>query len=291
MTVYALAHPDGRFLYFLPAPEGQHRRTPVSITADGQPMTRLREKNNAGWWVTDHQAEQIVATYQPPAKLTSYELRDMDALSARYPAKLTVDEWDAHPDNSDHLYSLYRCVTQDQPAIEHVYDGPYMVLEGREPPGPGELPWKAQLPYELAERPEYLHLFPGYIPGLRAHLHELIKKMPRVEHCFDGYQNVPGLHITLAVPYDPPATAWVSNYGARGQELKSGRTIQQRARRTLLLPVAPNVAADNYAQALEAWEQQVAYWVGQVEAASVTACGHCHGSGQVPTGTEKYSKK
>ncbi|MGW2740540.1 hypothetical protein ACWC4D_40905 [Streptomyces sp. NPDC001288] len=287
MTVYALKHPDGRWLYHLPKPDTFPNIRDITLNADGQPM----EKLHGDWWATDGEANRLTITGQPSPKTVGYQLRDPSAESVRYPATLTVEEWQERRDHeSDTLWTLYTNVTEDQPLLEHVYDGPVMVLEGREPPGPDELQWIAEMPRMLASRPEYLHLFPGQIPGLRKHLHEVIKAMPAVEHCFDGYNGYTGLHVVVKADFDKPVTRWQANLSRRtSKPLKTGRTVPVRVTRNLNLPVPVAVVSDNYEQALAAWDEQVEFWLSVVRDATVRACSACNGTGHVEHGSEKYS--
>ena len=292
MTVYALKHPDGRWLYHLPTPEAfgtpgfaSHAQV-TGMYADGQPMTKL----HSDWWATDHEATRLTATAQPAAKTVGYRLTDPNAESVRYPATLTVEEWNERRD-SETLWELYTNIHEEQEPLKHVYGGPIMVLEGREPPRPDEPQWIANLPQALTGRPEYRHLFPGRIPGLRKHLHQTIKDMPGIRHCFDGYDNYFGLHVVINVPFDQPQARWVADIGRRGQKLKSGRNVPVMATRTLNLPVPADVSAPTYAEALRTWDQQVEFWLSVVNDATVTACSACGGTGHVPHGSEKFNAR
>lgn len=295
MTVYALKHPDGRWLYHLPTPDAfgtpgfGSRATVTGVYADGQPM----EKLHGNWWATDHEATRLTATAQPSPKTTGYRLTDPSAESVRYPANLTVEEWKERADREgETLWTLYTNVLEDQPALEHVYDGPVMVLEGREPPGPDERQWIAQLPHALTERPEYTHLFPGRIPGLRKHLHNVIKGMPGIRHCFDGYDGFTGLHVVVEVDFDKPQTRWVADISRRtSKPLKTGRHVRETVTRPLNLPVPADVHADTYEAALAAWNEQVEFWLGVVREAGVKACSACRGTGHVQDGSEKYNAR
>jgi hypothetical protein len=165
-----------------------------------------------------------------------------------------------------------------------------MVLEGREPPGPDEPQWVAQLPHAVAERPEYKHLFPGHIPGLSDHLMAAFKAMPYVDFVGANFQGRPGIHVSLKVPYDEPRTEWRANKGRNGKPLKSGYHVQVTVNRRITLPIPSRVAGDTYEQALAEWHQQIEYWTGVVTEASVAACSHCDGKGFVAHGSEKYSQ-
>ncbi|MFE9812348.1 hypothetical protein [Streptomyces sp. NPDC005548] len=287
MTVYALRHPDGRYLYHLPTPDEFRYTQHTGAFADGQAMQAL----SSGWWAADREATQITATALPQAKTTGYKLRTPDVESVRYPATLTPDAWEYRTEDEDNLWELYTSVKEEQPpAIEYVYDGPIQVLDGREPPRADEPQWVASLPHVLASRPEYLHLFPGHIPGLTTHLMKVFEAMPRVQHVFVNFQNRPGVYVSVRVPYDEPQTTWRADIGRKGQKLKSGRTVPVMVSRSVTLPISDRVAADTYVEALALWEQQVAYWTGVVEEATVAACSHCDGKGYVPHGSEQYSR-
>lgn len=286
MTVYALRHPDGRWLYHLPKPDTFPNIRDIGLAADGQPMTQL----NGDWWATDHEATRLTISGQPSPKTTGYRLADPNAESVRYPATLTVDEWNERREHDENMWQLYTNVTEDQPRLEHVFKGPVVVLEGREPPTPDEPQWVAQLPHALTERPEYKHLFPGHIPGLDDHLMAVFKGMPYVDFVGINFQNRPGVHVSLKLPFDEPRTAWRSNTGRRGQPLKSGYHVQVTVNRRLTLPIPSRVPGDTYEQALASWQQQIEYWTGAVKEASVAACSHCNGNGFVADGSNKYSE-
>lgn len=294
MTVYALRHPDGRWLYHLPTPDafgtpgfGSHARV-TGVYADGQPMDKL----HGDWWATTREATRLTTTAQPHAKTTGYRLTDPNAESVRYPATLTVEEWKERSDvEGDTLWTLYTNVHEEQPALEHIYDGPVMVLEGRQPPAPDEPQWIAQLPHALTERPEYKHLFPGRITGLRDHVAKVIENLPKVKHCFNGYQGHTGLHVVIRVPYDVPRSEFRRDTSRRtGKPLKTGRKVPVLVERRLNLPVPTDVHADTYEHALAMWDEQVTFWVQAVEVASVAACSHCDGTGHVPHGAEQYTR-
>lgn len=287
MTVYALHHPDGRWLYHLPKPDTFPNIRDISLTADGQPMTKL----SRDWWAADREATRLTISGQPSPKTTGYRLTDPTAESVRYPATLSLEEWEERRDREgDTLWTLYTNVTEDQPRLEHVFEGPVVVLEGREPPAPDEPQWVANLPHALTERREYMHLFPGHIPGLDDHLMAAFKNMPYVDFVSSNFQGRPGVHVSLKVPYDEPRTEWRANTGRNGKPLKSGYHVQVTVNWRITLPIPSRVPGGNYEQALAGWHEQVKYWTGVVAEASVAACSHCDGKGFVADGSEKYSE-
>lgn len=287
MTVYALKHPDGRYLYHLPKPDALRGEPIASMLADGQPMSELPR----GWWAAPGEASELKALTKPRQEVIVYKLGDPNAESIRYPATMSVQDHSDRRQDDESLWDLYTPTFQDLAPLEHVYEGPVMVLEGREPPGPDEPQWVAQLPHALTERPEYQHLFPGHIAGLVDHMKKIFEAMPRARYVLLNFQNRPGVYVDLRVPYDEPRTEWRADTSYRtGKKLKSGRTVPVLVSRSLTLPIADRVAADTYEEALALWDQQVAHWTSVVEEASAAACSHCDGKGYVPHGAEKYTQ-
>lgn len=295
-TSYALRHPDGRWLYHLPASTdydvtgvlAEHPGTPPG----GRAMTRISERSP--WWATDAEATRIILVKRQRALITGYAINDADAASVRYPAELTAEDWDTRRNQAteaerERLWSLYTSVTVPQDAIEQYIDGPFPVLEGAEPPAAGGPAWTVNLLDSITQRPEYQHLFPGYLTGLRKHVVALIKRMPRVQHCFDGFQDSTAVYVDLNLRYEKPETLWVPNTGRNGKRLKSGQRVERTVSRTLHLPVSDIVAGPNHAAALAEWDRQVSFWTQTVTDATVTACNHCQGTGHVPSGSEQYT--
>ncbi|MER6253668.1 hypothetical protein ABT224_20160 [Streptomyces sp. NPDC001584] len=290
---YALHLPDGRWAYYLPEPErAPGRRT--GLFADGTPLKRLEQlvDPKGNWYATDRHAERITATYQPTPKTLHYKLTDSTALSQRYPAKLSVEEWNERSDSAEEYWNLYTPVTEDLPSVEFVYDGPYMPLVGREAPHYGTEPrWRAELPHELTQYPEYRHLFPGHIPGLKDAVAARIKKTVRVQYCFVDHQGVSGVYVSFKVPFDDRRTRFVPDTGRNGQPKKSGRTVRVFVDRRLQLPVPSAVYGPNFETALADWKAQIDFWTAQVTEASVAACSACDGTGHVPHGALDYQAK
>ncbi|HEY5834931.1 hypothetical protein [Streptomyces sp.] len=286
---YAIRHPDGRWLYHLPRTDPH---TTIAILADGQPLTQI---GTTHWWATDHEATRITTVTKTSPKTTKYVLEDPDTASVKYPAELTVEQWQERRQlnggtTPERLWELYRSITVEQPPTETHIDGTFTVLEGGEPPAPGGPTWTVNLLDSITQRPEYQHLFPGRLHGLREHIIALIKRMPRVTHCFDGFQDSTAVYVDLRVPYEQPETRFVRDISHRtGKTLKTGRNRPVTVSRTLHLPIPTTVTGDNYAAALAEWDRQVAFWTQAVADANVAACNHCRGTGHVPTGAEQYT--
>ena len=275
---YVLHH-DGTWMYYV-ARVGdrpvQATWRGVALFADGQPMTSLRD----GWWATDHEAGEITAEIDRADEITGYRLADPDAESARYPAALTVEEFRAQADHDpDLLHSLYEAAREPREPLREVIDGPWLALEG-EPPGDDPRDWRADLAHELTQRPEFRHLFPGYLTGFREHMKEALQR--RARYVFDR----PGgqLEVIVHLPYEPPVTRQVPEIGRNGRELKRKRTVREEASRTLLLHIPDRVPGVNRAAAEAEWDRLEAEFLTAVDSLKVVACGHCRGTGVVVAG-------
>jgi hypothetical protein len=228
-----------------------------SCTATGGPPTTRRPASSA--------------TAQPRPKTVGYRLTDPSAESARFPATLTVEEWSERGDREgDTLWGLYTNVHEDLPALEHVYDGPVMVLEGREPP----VPRRAAVDRRTPARPHGAARVPAPVP--RPHPRPARPPLPTssrpcrgIRHCFDGYHGYAGLHVVL----ERARSTSRRRAGSRrpfsrrtGKPLKTGRTVRETRRLDAWnLPVPGRRAFADYLRGRHwpQWEEQVAFWTCQ----------------------------
>lgn len=293
--IFSIRPPEGPALYAISNADNGHAFTPVreaevhGSLADGTRVT-LEPTQRPGWYtaVPGLAAVEIVTPHVPTT--VRWVLRDPATVSARFPQELSPEEYRNSDEEEELLYSLYRAETEPTPATVTRVDGPFQTLEGREPPGPDEPDWTANLPDLIRGRQEYAHLYPGHISGLRDHVHKLIKAMPHVSFAATNYDGYRGISVAVSVPYAPDITRWRANVGSRGQTLRTGRTVSETHVRHLRLPVPDRVTGDNYADALAQWDQAVEFWTALVRDASVTACGHCKGTGVVEDGAVSYEK-
>lgn len=292
LKVYGLSHPDGRWFYRLPnlPRDFAWDKTVKAIEADGAPMAQHESKK--GWWITDHKAERIAIVFSKRPRTARWELVDETAQSVRYPAELSPQEFQDHPDYDSHdevLYRLYRSVNEVQPDETYTYEGPYIVLEGREPPGPDEPAWHPDVLNDLSNTWEYQHLFPGRITGMRDILMNRFKDMPHVEHVFANFQHKPGVYVSMRLPYEEPVTEWKPDRSRRtGKPLKTGKRVPVRVARSMRLPIQDAVHGDNYAHALAQWNELLEYWTGQVRDAAALACNHCGGEGFIVPAAQQH---
>lgn len=298
-NVVCIAHPDGRFLYHVSDSEGRVVKSTPRVLVFGQLADGTSGTMDAlprdGWYASRLRLHSITISVANPNTTVRWELEDTDAESVRFPRTLTPEEFSAHPSNgdSDLLYEMYRRVTEEADPTVTTYEGPFPVMEGGEAPDLTAHPsrWVTDLPHALAGHPEYGHLYPGRLHGLKHYLHQVIGAMPGVQFCFKDRDGRRGLNVTVQVPYDPPRSRRVRNTGARGQELRTFRDVPEYKRREVDLPVPEWVTGENYEDARAKWDEAVEHWTGIIRDLGVTACGHCGGTGHADTGVTKYERK
>ncbi|MFV2172396.1 hypothetical protein ACFHW2_11560 [Actinomadura sp. LOL_016] len=278
---YALHH-DGTWMYYLGGnPDVGYLGKDIVPAADGRPMTRLQQRD---WWATDHEAATITITQPQSPTTTGFVLRNPADETQRFPARLTLDEYNRHSASVDVLDDLYKSVVEDRPDEVTTLHGPWLRLDGTPPPDDGRT-WVASLPNALRNRPEYQHLFPGYLSGLRAHIGDLAKKHPRVAHAFVHEQGKVDVH--LDIPFDQPLTEYRPARNLDGSVSKSrrGKTVTRTVRRTITLSVPDRVRGENRAAAVAEWDRLTAQYQAELDAVDVVACSACEGHGYIPTAT------
>ena len=288
-------HDDGTWFYYLTEPRARYAPPGIEVLADDEPMHACELD---GWWRATHEATAISVVRPQPDRTTGYRLADPDAVSARYPASLTVDEYterrNASEAEGEVLYRMYERDTEPMPPTVEEISGPWLRLDGTPPAQDGRT-WTAKLPAELSYRPEYLHLFPGYMPGFRDHMSELLKRQPHVQYVFDWKSGgqVYGLQVTLQIPFDQPVREQrpaLNRNGTRSRSRKP-RTVAVTATRRLDLPVPFRIDAPNRAAAVAEWNRLEADLLAVVADASVVACHACRGHGYVIDGSTNYERK
>lgn len=237
----------------------------------------LASAGRSRWFVGSFLAEQIVRLTPGGSKAVGWELVDPSAVSERFPLTLTHEEWTARRGDEDDAappeVALYRAITEAQPDQETTFEGPWVRGDGEPAPADGRV-WTAQLPYELINHPELLHLFPGELSGFRDALAARLKRIPTV----DVY-TTSGFEVYAKVPYDPPHHTW------QGTK-RRGHQVEQRLTRSQKFYPSYKIGGVNRAAAVVAWDAEIAKFVAVVtEMATVRVCGTCSGTGVGPHGS------
>ncbi|MEU6713013.1 hypothetical protein ABZ897_16145 [Nonomuraea sp. NPDC046802] len=278
---------DGISMYYLASVTSNYswRADAAAAYANGEPMTKL---NIAGWWGTTTPGPHEIVVHIPNTDDTvRWDLKDLEAESARFPRTLTPEQFQQRSQDSDVWYAMYTAIREPADPTIIPVDGPWTVLQDAPlPPQDKTLPpWTASLPTSLRHRPEYHHLFPGHLVGLRDHLTEVIKGLPYVYACYNQDRV---LKVFMRVPLNKPEQKWVTPFTLDKRRRPKPELREVTVERHLHLPAPDHVQGDSRADALTNWDQQVEHWVGIVRDASVKACSTCHGLGHVLDGAEEY---
>ncbi|GAA4209535.1 hypothetical protein GCM10022252_76200 [Streptosporangium oxazolinicum] len=288
---YVLVQGDTHMYYLPETGTSRHARSKRKVYAPGDiPMTEL---NKPGWWASTGPAPEITIHIPQWDRTTSYTLRDPATASEKFPPTLTPEEFETAAagslDTETIHYNLYKPVTEPvADVITTISTTGWPVLTDAVPDVFGERPWHASLPSVLTQRPEYLHLFPGYLDGLRDHLKNVIKALPGVQYCYVKDNH---LDVTIQVPLDLPRTQWVTPPNQYGPSRRKPKPVERPVlvTRHLRLPVPDRVPGPNQEAAIHAWDRAVAHWVAVVTDAKAAACHHCDGTGHVPLGSTEYT--
>lgn len=270
---YALAA-DGGWWYFLDGTANYGRwKDPEGIRVVGPNDDPLTPGERPGWWFATDRLTFVtmLSTGSPPLIRADRKEGTEALLGSVLPPTLTPEEWktmrevglDDEVSATALLYrSSYVPVYGERPIIRTEVDLSDCVELAGTPPGafPVGSTWHSKLPFELRERGEYLHLFPGYLTGLRAVVAGRLSQLPYVSS------------------YDQSDfTVFAPVKGQTCEMVKAG----------YLKPPPHRIDAENLAAAAAEWERLLAGYVEKVEAATRRGtCPTCRGTGDVAGATE-----
>ncbi len=271
---YALAA-DGGWWYFLDGTVHYGRwKDPEGVKVVSPADEPLTPGERSGWWFAagDRLASVVLlSTGSPPLLRADRKEGTELLLDSVLPPTLTPEEWaekrevgmDDEVSASALLYrSAYVPVYGERPVIRTEIDlSDCLVLDGR-PAGaiPAGATWHSQLPYELRERNEYLHLFPGYLTGLREVVAKRLSQLPYVS----SYNQS---DFTVFAPVK----------GQTCEMVKAG----------YMKPPPHRIDGDNLDAAATEWNRLLTSYVEKVEAATRRGtCPTCKGTGDVAGATE-----
>jgi hypothetical protein len=259
----------GEHYYLLP-PAGYG----ATWIGDGQPLTRVRGE----WWKTSGRLVTLTAQHADKTTTTGYEIEDPSAVSERFPATLTVAKYEDRTDDEDDYTtaperSLYRPITRTEPGKAIMVDLSGTVeLDGEPAPDDGRT-WVAQLPYELSNHCELLHMFPGHLRGFPGALRSALDAIPGVSAYDNGE-----FTVYIRRHYSPAVVRMVKD----SSRPRSKKLVEQERHDTGTYVLSPPnlIYGKNRAAAVAEWDRLMGKYVATVsEAAMSTPCGHCHGTG------------
>jgi hypothetical protein len=280
--VYALADPENGFWVYARS-YGDY-----VLHVDGV-AARPRETPGAqtDWWWTPGEPRDLKLIGPPTKETVSFTLPE--GVTTPLGSPITVEQrralFDDEGDPVQPWARLYEAVREDRDPQVTELPAPVMLLPGAPPPQGDGRRWVADLPWEVREHPEYLHLFPGHIPGFKQALYEHLggrgfggRSQVAGVDCYDD-RETRALKIARTASYAPALTTTRKKRGGRGKE-----TVPRTVTRTLLLLVPDSVKGANRADATARWDALWAKALELVEASNVQACGHCEGRGWLSDG-------
>jgi hypothetical protein len=254
------------------------------------------------WLVADTPVRVVTASWLPPTRpgpwrkttdppLDPYARPAWDAAPEVPPAE-EVEHHDTHLVETCLRCELFR-VLHDRPRVQSppetrtVDFTSWVPLPGAPDPDPDKQ-WVLNDSSAVAVYGAHTaHLWPGYLPGFRDRVYELLQADPRVQYVFDAKNHrdqTPGsLQTTVPIRWDTPKTSIRSRTGARGQKLRGREEIPQpiahSARTTLVVPTG--VSGATKAEALARWDSEIARYVGLLVPVDVVTCNRCDGHGHL----------
>lgn len=254
----------GWFIYLGDALRYQPERH--TVTAAWADATTIAGYSDNGWWFVpsggwDTPPVAIQWQHEPTTEVVGYTLgADFTHLeSERYPLRLTPDEYSAKAGDYDEpldpsIRAMYETVTAPKEHELHERRD-FLILDG-EPPPRDDRVWQAKLPYELAHRVEYLHLFPGRLLGFTDAVKARLEALSDLK--IDFYTHGSSPSIFVRVP------------GGSGCVYHSD---------SYRVPAA--IDGENRADATEKWDRKLAEVEADVRA-KCEVCEHCQGTGLPP---------
>ena len=259
--IYVLADPNGGYWYLMRGAWVTDSRTPPRMNEVDGP--ELIAGTSQFWWWSAEKVERLVRPVAPRTVILDWKLKDGIPPSDLYPETLGSLPEDDDYDTDARYLALYERRTETEEREPEVVDAPMVELVGAPPlnADQGGLTWRAQLPFELSQRTEYLHLFPGVKGALAAALNARpgVKAYDRSDWTVYVERRKPGVD---------------SSPKARKLGLKRADIMTL----TLKHPAPPsNIAAATKAEALAKYDLLLAEWEQHID--NAVPCQTCNGTG------------
>lgn len=245
-----------------------------TLYVDDQEAQIAPDAVRSRWYVTDHRPEQMELRHAPLSRAVAYRLPEGTQIEG-LARELSADEFkEQFPRDEDYDYidaraKLYEAVTESYVPDPKPVETPVLVLEGRPPDRDDTRVWVANLPYELRHRPEYLHLFPGYLVGFEEAFLAALERVPGVSSAHGSRAGEP-VKVFYNLRYWPKPH--------RGRTLNGKRKDFQSVMKSLDLRPPRRIEGANRAEAEAKWTAEMERWLSEVrEATTGCVCETCGG--------------
>lgn len=252
---------QGADWFFNPTPK---RGSSGVLIGDGKPM----ESERGNWWKTDASPD-VIEWETTFSVATGYQLREGIEPSTQFGPTMTVEDWTALSEDAPER-ALYEAI-REQRTRREVDDSARVQLEGSPAPDDG-LSWVAELPFEIRNHTEFLHLFPGRLFGFPEALAEQLSALPGVS----AYPKTPfSCYARIPDPRPPKSRRKADRRGVLTVEVKFSR------------PVPQVIAGDDRASATDVWNKTLLEFIAEIDTVGAVLCEHCEGSGYIQRGTKR----
>lgn len=255
----------------------------------------LEEGLIRGWWQIpshvgfDPERARIECAVPPRQRTVSYR-RAIEAPG--YPETLTVEQFierssDESPDYDRRFPALYEPVQEEVASEPEVMAGPWLVLDGAPPPDDPRV-WTCKLPFALANRPEYRHLFPGHLEGFREVAAAALGAMANVRVLGVSSHGPLSVYIEVSVPrptrlewdkgFDPSSYSTVRDRQKARLKFDAPKTVVSHH---LEVPVPSRIEGADRADATRAWDDTLLALIEAIDALRAQPCPTCKGHGWI----------
>jgi hypothetical protein len=254
-------------------------RSDVITTIASDQHGRITVDTDRKLIVADHKLTTVTWTGRPVSRTLGYELADPAAVSEKFPASITPDEFRALAEEDEDLaWRLYRRVAEDRPGEQHAADFTHhQVLANGGLDEHTQYRWYNGVGHELFA--PFEHLRPGQLHGVWDYVAEVLRPLPHVKTV---YTNGTEIAVYLSLPWDEPQTWWRDRYGVNGKKLRGQeKVVSTHVDKRLELRLPRAIFADSKAAAVAKLDRLIADTVEAVRGMNVTACSTCKGHGYI----------
>lgn len=289
MTRYRLTIANGVTIYPIAGLE-RHWTDPIDDQGRPCPMDRKSYGDEPALVQVEGLTETLTFHREIPGPILDYELGDLDLVSVRYPAQLSVEQWkelDSAGDENAYRYRARRGVGTVEQHVVSVADlRPW-------PIAPDEIPDRPDLPESagswtpgrawalLFGIPTHDHIVPGYLSGFHKAARAAIDAHPNRARSWLGSEirierDIAG-NVEFAFTHEDGLEQSVGK-GRRKTKRPAFKSVRVNVR------IGPDlVGGATLADAIVAWHARLAEVLEQLPDPAVI-CSHCRGAGFIRKG-------
>lgn len=230
--------------------------------------------------------DEILFEQPRQGPVLDYELTDLDLVSVRYPAQLTVDQWNALDADEDENRYKYRARRAEAAPVLHRIDvtgyqpWPLELDEVTERPrAPIGATWSPASAWaQLFGLPSHDHLVPGFLTGFHQAAAAMLQNHPNIDR---GWLSEPRVEKRARGAVVKASYVFAHEDGLSHQVKAGRRKTARPARETVRVEIELGIDAvggPTMLDAITAWKERMAAVAAQVPEPGVV-CSRCRGAG------------